>query len=75
MELMPNHIHLLEANRVSFWAKDYFDRWIRNRNECEKVIRYVERITGHATLVALTGTRNPVKAGLCKSPEDWEVLD
>jgi REP element-mobilizing transposase RayT len=43
-----------EANRVlkrsgSFWAKDYFDRWIRNRNECEKVIRYVER--------------NPVKAG------------
>jgi REP element-mobilizing transposase RayT len=81
--LMPNHIHLLlkpedtlprqiawikgrtafEANRVlkrsgSFWAKDYFDRWIRNRNECEKVIRYVER--------------NPVKAGLCKSPEDWE---
>jgi REP element-mobilizing transposase RayT len=81
--LMPNHIHLVlkpedtlprqiawikgrtafEANRVlkrsgSFWAKDYFDRWIRNRNECEKVIRYVER--------------NPVKAGLCKSPEDWE---
>ena len=51
-----------EANRVlrrsgSFWAKDYFDRWIRNRNECDKVIRYVER--------------NPVKAGLCKSPEDW----
>jgi REP element-mobilizing transposase RayT len=71
---MPNHIHLLlkaedilprqiawtkgrtafEANRVlkrsgSFWAKDYFDRWIRNRNE-----------------------RNPVKAGLSKSPEDWE---
>lgn len=81
--LMPNHVHLLlepgatlprqiawikgrtafEANRVmkrsgSFWAKDYFDRWIRNRTEWGKVIRYVER--------------NPVKAGLCKSPEDWE---
>lgn len=81
--LMPNHVHLLlqtadilprqiawikgrtagDANRAmkrsgSFWAKDYFDRWIRNRSEWEKVIRYVER--------------NPVKAGLCKSPEDWE---
>ena len=45
-----------EANRVmkrsgSFWAKDYFDRWIRTRNEWEKVIQHVER--------------NPVKAGLC----------
>ena len=81
--LMPNHVHVwlkpgdtlpreiawikgrtaLEANRVmkrsgSFWAKDYFDRWIRNRNEWEKVIRYIEQ--------------NPVKAGLCKSPEDWQ---
>jgi REP element-mobilizing transposase RayT len=81
--LMPNHVHLLlrpedtlprqiawikgrtafEANRVlkrsgSFRAKDYLDRWIRNDNECEKVIRYAER--------------NPVKAGLCKSPEEWE---
>jgi len=81
--LMPNHVHLLltpgdalprqiarikgrtafEANRIlkrsgSFWAKDYFDRWIRDRNEWEKVVRYVEQ--------------NPVKAGLCKAPEDWE---
>jgi len=35
-----------EANRVmkrsgSFWAKDYSDRWIRNRHEWEKIIRYV----------------------------------
>ena len=81
--LMPNHVHLLlkpvdalprqigwlkgrtgfEANHVmgrsgAFWEKDYFDHWIRDRNELEKVIRYVER--------------NPVKAGLCASPEDWE---
>ena len=81
--LMPNHVHLLlkpedalprqiawikgrtafEANRIlkrsgSFRAKDYFDRWIRDRDEYEKIIRYVER--------------NPVKAGLCKSPEDRE---
>jgi len=36
-----------EANRVmrhsgAFWVKDYFDHWIRNRNEWEKVIRHVE---------------------------------
>jgi len=42
----------------SFWDKDYFDRWIRNPNQWEKVIRYLEG--------------NPVKAGLCKSPEEWE---
>ena len=42
----------------AFWEKDYFDHWIRDRNELEKVIRYVER--------------NPLKAGLCASPEDWE---
>jgi REP element-mobilizing transposase RayT len=46
-----------EASRI-LWAKDYFDRRIRNRYEWEKVIRYVER--------------NPVKAGLRHSPEDWE---
>jgi REP element-mobilizing transposase RayT len=53
-----------EANRVmkrsgSFWAKDYFDRWIRNRNEWEKVIRYIEQ--------------NPVKAGLCKCPPETRL--
>ena len=81
--LMPNHVHLLlqpidtlprqiawikgrtafEVHRIlqrsgACWAKDYFDHWIRDRDEWEKVIRYVER--------------NPVKAGLCASPEDWQ---
>jgi putative DNA methylase len=49
----PGH----EAFRILL-AKDYFDRWIRNRNEWKKVIRYIEQ--------------NPVKEGLCKSSEDWQ---
>ena len=51
-----------EANRVmkrsgSFWAKDYFDRWIRNRNKCEKVIRYRSKIRSRR------GCVNPPKTG------------
>jgi REP element-mobilizing transposase RayT len=40
-----------------FWARDYFDRWIRDRAEEQRIIRYIEN--------------NPVKAGLCSCPEDW----
>ena len=52
-----------EANRLlnrsgsSFWAKDYFDRRIRDREHEERVIRYIEN--------------HPVKAGLCRAAEDW----
>ena len=80
--LMPNHVHLVlypdielaravnaikrnaaaEANRLlsrngPCWAKDYFDRWIRNQDEERRITRYIEN--------------NPVKAGLCRTPEDW----
>jgi len=40
-----------------FWARDYFDRWIRNRDEEAKIMRYIEN--------------NPVKAGLCSNPLAW----
>ena len=51
-----------EANRVlgragPFWSKDYFDRWIRDRNHAHRVQRYIEN--------------NPGKAGLCASPDQW----
>ena len=51
-----------DANRVlkrsgPFWARDYFDRWIRDRNEERRITRYIEN--------------NPVKAGLCCPPEEW----
>jgi REP element-mobilizing transposase RayT len=81
--LMANHVHLVlrparglaetvgwikgrsgrEANRVLgqsgqvFWARDYFDRWIRGRVEEQRIVRYIER--------------NPVRAGLCGSVEEW----
>jgi putative DNA methylase len=69
--LMPNHVHVLletrrhpsSGNRLDqrpngLRGEPGFDRWIRNRDEWEKVIRYIEQ--------------NPVKAGLCKSPENWQ---
>lgn len=83
--IMPNHVHLLivtlpgysvseimhslksftshEANKVlertgGFWFKEYFDRYIRSGEHFRAVIRYIEE--------------NPVKARLCKTPEDWE---
>ena len=36
---------------------DYFDRYIRNADHFVKTIQYIEN--------------NPVKARLCKRPEDW----
>ena len=81
--VMPNHVHLIvcpcgalthlvraikgESARAAnkfltregqpFWARDYFDRWIRNREHEQAVARYIEW--------------NPVKAGLCRLPEEW----
>ncbi len=82
--VMPNHIHFLgtrfetanlagimqsfksltshKANkflsrRGHFWMADYYDRYIRNADHFVNSIRYIEN--------------NPVKAGLCKRPEDW----
>ena len=82
--IMPNHVHALftlmppfpmekilhswksftfhEANKVlhrkgDLWFHDYFDRYIRDENHFHNVIAYIEN--------------NPVKAGLCESPEGW----
>ena len=82
--IMPNHIHMLatrfekytladimqsiksitshRANRIlkrngQFWMLDYFDRYIRTPEHFAKTLRYIED--------------NPVKARLCKRPEDW----
>ncbi|MCC7309502.1 MAG: transposase [Acidobacteria bacterium] len=83
--IIPNHVHILlrpfpgiplhkiihslksftahEANKIlgrtgDFWMRDYFDRYIRDEEHFQKALRYIER--------------NPVKAGLCKEPADWE---
>jgi REP element-mobilizing transposase RayT len=43
--------------RGAFWSRDYFDRWVRNSDEEQRIIRYIED--------------NPVRAGLCNSASDW----
>jgi len=82
--IMPNHVHVVatpqgdwtladivhswksftatKANRLlgrdgAFWAREYFDRYIRDGTHFANAVSYVEM--------------NPVKAGLCKRPEDW----
>jgi putative transposase len=41
----------------SIWAKDYFDRYIRDDRHFDTTKRYIEM--------------NPVAAGLCDTPERW----
>ena len=82
--VMPNHVHVLitplgewtlsqitqvwksytarKANIAlrshgKFWAPEYFDRVIRDEVHYANVVAYI--------------AANPVKAGLCKKPEDW----
>jgi putative DNA methylase len=82
--VMPNHVHVIatplehwsladivhswksftakKANAIlkrsgSFWAREYYDRVIRDEGHHADAIAYV--------------ARNPVKAGLCRRPEDW----
>lgn len=82
--IMPNHVHLLlepidgfplpeimhsiksytahkanaHLNRTGhFWAKEYFDRYIRDSRHYWNTVNYIEN--------------NPVKARLCRVPEEW----
>jgi putative transposase len=80
---MANHVHLLITPKVAieritkgikgvssrraniilgrtgtiFWQQESFDHWIRNESEMERVRGYIER--------------NPVSAGLVKTPAEW----
>jgi REP element-mobilizing transposase RayT len=83
--IMPNHVHVLietvagfplgdivhswksftakKCNKVlsrsgTFWMPDYFDRLVRNADHLRSVTAYI--------------LYNPVSAGLCSSPTDWE---
>jgi REP element-mobilizing transposase RayT len=83
--VMPNHVHAIvwpqpgcllgeilhswkrftsrEANRrlgrvgEDFWQRESYDHWIRDDVELSRIVRYIEN--------------NPVKAGLCRTPEEW----
>jgi REP element-mobilizing transposase RayT len=39
------------------WMREYWDRYIRDAEHYQKAVEYIEQ--------------NPVKAGLCRRPEDW----
>jgi putative transposase len=80
--VMPEHVHLLlsEPQKDSladalkslkqgvsrrlfgeaehFWQKRYYDSNLRNCEQFVEKLRYIHR--------------NPVKAGLCETPEQWE---
>ena len=45
-------------NQKSFWMRDYWDRFIRDEKHRGRVVAYIHE--------------NPVKAGLCATPEDWQ---
>ncbi len=82
--IMPNHVHVLitplhgnslssilhswksftakKANEIlghdgAFWQAEYFDRMIRDERHFHAAIEYIHN--------------NPVKAGLCASPDEW----
>lgn len=82
--VMPNHVHAVvwpmpsfllgdiveswkkftgrEANKIlglrgRFWQPESWDHWIRDDGEMERICSYTQR--------------NPVIAGLCKTPEEW----
>jgi len=81
--VMANHVHLLVTPRIAvprltqslkrftaregnrmlgvigqpFWQDESYDRWVRNEVEFERIANYIEN--------------NPVKAGLCASPEEF----
>ena len=57
---MPEHVHLLIGEPQSKILADVLKslKHIRNEEQFVQKLRYVHR--------------NPVKAGLCEHPEDWE---
>jgi REP element-mobilizing transposase RayT len=48
----------LLARAGPFWARDYYDRYIRDEQHFMRIVAYIEE--------------NPVKAGFVKSAEEWK---
>jgi REP-associated tyrosine transposase len=57
-----NRFTATQCNRIlnrngQLWQNESYDHWVRDADELERIIRYIED--------------NPVKAGLVDKPEDW----
>ena len=55
---MAHEIHRVFDTSGRFWQPEVFDHWLRDAMRIQGAIRYVEL--------------NPVTAGLCATPLDWE---
>ncbi len=53
-----NACNRIRGIQGTFWQQESFDHWVRDSDEMERIIHYIEQ--------------NPVKAGLVRTPEDWE---
>jgi REP element-mobilizing transposase RayT len=53
-----NACNRIRGVRGTFWQQESYDHWVRDSDEMKRIIRYIER--------------NPVKAGLVRTPEDWK---
>ena len=49
---------IVGLDEEAFWQRESYDHWIRNNDEKARIRRYVRS--------------NPVTAGLCAAPEDWQ---
>jgi len=60
---MLKNVTAIQANRIlgnvgkRFWQEEYYDHWVRDGEEFERIKRYIEA--------------NPAKAGLCAEPENF----
>jgi hypothetical protein len=52
-----NRANALLSRSGPFWAREYFDRYIRNGEHFTNTVAYIHN--------------NPVKAKLCSDPSDW----
>lgn len=48
---------ILDRTGQQFWQHESYDHWVRSPGELENIVRYIER--------------NPVKAGLVKTQDQW----
>lgn len=52
-----NHANRVLDRAGAFWAREYYDRYIRDQKHFLNTMNYIHD--------------NPVKSGLCRRPEDW----
>lgn len=52
-----NRCNPLLGERGAFWQDESYDHWVRDPDEMERIVLYIEG--------------NPIKAGLATYPEEW----